>query len=326
MLLLSASCGLLLASAAAPVVVVAVAMMLLLSASCDQNGGDAGWGWSYSHGGKALHFAGPDQWSRLPGSSRCGHGAPTERQAPVSITTSKAAYNPAFAALEFDYDWPSISGLTVVNDGVSLIAMLADSGAATNTHTDKATLSGGPFEAGARFVLREARFHWGSNAGSSGSEHAIDGQFAEAEVHLVHYSDRFASSIEAQASPRGLAVVAVFIRVGDAPNAAFDRLLGSSTIAALAEAGAAVSVPGVSLAEWLPASTEQYFHYPGSLTAPPCYESVRWVVMREPITISQEQLDRLRSVRTDPTISSNSRPLQPLNGRVVEASFNPNFA
>ena len=33
-----------------------------------------------------------------------------------------------------------------------------------------------------------------------------------------------------------------------------------------------------------------YFTYPGSLTTPPLYESVTWMVYRDPITISLDQV------------------------------------
>ena len=33
-----------------------------------------------------------------------------------------------------------------------------------------------------------------------------------------------------------------------------------------------------------------YWHYPGSLTTPPCSESVLWHVLKEPIKISKKQV------------------------------------
>lgn len=56
-----------------------------------------------------------------------------------------------------------------------------------------------------------------------------------------------------------------------------------------------------------------YFYYPGSLTTPPCSEGVRWLVMKKPITMSDEQIAALRK-----SIGfGNNRPVQALNGRII---------
>ena len=46
---------------------------------------------------------------------------------------------------------------------------------------------------------------------------------------------------------------------------------------------------------------------------PPCSEGVRWLVMKEPVQVSQAQLDAFKAVMHHP----NNRPVQPLNGRLV---------
>ena len=53
----------------------------------------------------------------------------------------------------------------------------------------------------------------------------------------------------------------------------------------------------------------------GSVTAAPptCSEGVRWLVMKEPVHVSQAQIDAFKAVMHHP----NNRPVQPLNGRLV---------
>ncbi|MEF1191292.1 carbonic anhydrase family protein, partial [Vibrio parahaemolyticus] len=49
-----------------------------------------------------------------------------------------------------------------------------------------------------------------------------------------------------------------------------------------------------------------------SLTTPPCSEGVRWLVIKDPQSISAEQIAQFEHV-----MGENNRPVQPLNARMV---------
>jgi carbonic anhydrase len=95
-----------------------------------------------------------------------------------------------------------------------------------------------------------------------------------------------------------------------------DRVHGEDFPMAMHFAQAEEAVVGVVVdpARWLPAA-HGYYAYDGSVTAPPCTEGVRWIVMKQPQTLSAAQLQRLKQLFAD-----NARPVQPLNGRVVTES------
>jgi len=63
-----------------------------------------------------------------------------------------------------------------------------------------------------------------------------------------------------------------------------------------------------------PKDTEHYYHYKGSLTTPPCSEGVQWYIMKEVQSATKEQIEAMRKY-----YSKNYRPVQPLNGRIVES-------
>jgi carbonic anhydrase len=67
----------------------------------------------------------------------------------------------------------------------------------------------------------------------------------------------------------------------------------------------------ISVKELLPAELG-YYQYTGSLTAAPCTEGVRWLVMKQPLTLSKTQLDQWQRHFKD-----NMRGINALNGRDV---------
>jgi carbonic anhydrase len=76
-----------------------------------------------------------------------------------------------------------------------------------------------------------------------------------------------------------------------------------------------VAAATVDAAALLPAG-RAYYRYEGSLTASPCTEGVAWLVMKQPLTVSADQLAYWRTRFAD-----NIRPPQRLQGRVVHESW-----
>lgn len=131
------------------------------------------------------------------------------------------------------------------------------------------------------------------------SEHLMDHNSREMELHLVHKN-----------TDDQLAVVGVMIEPG-AKNQALEEILSNTP------AG-----PGQEKVTDLPVDASQllprdrsFYHYQGSLTTPPCSESVNWVVMKEPIQASTQQIDAFKS-----RFRANARPVQDLHHRPVSFS------
>ena len=64
----------------------------------------------------------------------------------------------------------------------------------------------------------------------------------------------------------------------------------------------------------LPPNDPSCFTLDGSLTTPPCTEGVRWFVLRNPGTLSKDQIAAFSK-----HYPMNARPVQPLNGREIRA-------
>ena len=58
---------------------------------------------------------------------------------------------------------------------------------------------------------------------------------------------------------------------------------------------------------------KDYYYFNGSLTTPPCSEGVRWMVMKNPVEASKEQINKFHSTFQGDT----NRPVQPINARPI---------
>lgn len=132
------------------------------------------------------------------------------------------------------------------------------------------------------------------------SEERVNGQAYDMVVHLVHKS-----------ADGKLAVIAVLLEIGKA-NPVIRTLWNYLPL----EQNDEVAPPDVpiDLTQLLPVS-RNYYTYMGSLTTPPCTEGVTWLVMKEPVSISAEQVSIFARL-----YRNNSRPIQPSNGRLIKES------
>jgi len=53
-----------------------------------------------------------------------------------------------------------------------------------------------------------------------------------------------------------------------------------------------VAIPAFDVQSLLPDNLSEYFRYNGSLTTPPCHQSVLWTIFNERVKISHSQVQR----------------------------------
>ena len=182
-------------------------------------------------------------------------------------------------------------GLAVDLDPVKFNYQASPFAVIDNGHTVQANIAtGNAIEMGGkRFELQQFHFH-------RPSEERIDGRQFEMSLHLVHKDEQ-----------GRLAVVAVLFDKGPA-QPAVQRVWNSLPLEKGEELAARVPL---ELADLLP-TDRRYFTYMGSLTTPPCSEGVQWVVMRQPMTMSPEQIELFARM-----YPMNARPVQQASGRRI---------
>ena len=233
---------------------------------------------------------GPANWGTIdPAFEKCLTGT---SQSPVDISGTVRGGGPA---LQFRY--PD-NELVVENTGhVIEVPIPADNGN---------TLKIG----NAVYHLEQYHFH-------APSEHTLDGKRYDLEVHLVHEN-----------AAGQLAVVGVFMNIGDHPNELVDDVLENAPDVAGEETDVGVESNAKELLPGAPSDHDngplvitRYYTYSGSLTTPPCSEGVRWIVAKDPVNVSSFSVGEMHHlVSLFPSYGgypNNNRPVQPLNEREI---------
>ncbi|MCZ8523192.1 MULTISPECIES: carbonic anhydrase [Paenibacillus] len=216
--------------------------------------------------------SGPADWAKLD--QTFAACANGTEQSPVDIELSHTKVDKTAVNVQLHYQ---PSAFTLMNNGHTIQANEASG-------SDTITVDG------TEYKLAQMHFH-------RPSENEIDGQSFAMEGHLVHKNKE-----------GGLAVVGFLMKAGKENKQLAE--MWSKLPKQETKEDVKLEQP-VDLPALLPASAHA-FRYEGSLTTPPCSEHVKWIVLADPVEVSQEQIDAFAAIFPD-----NHRPVQPLNQRTV---------
>jgi carbonic anhydrase len=131
------------------------------------------------------------------------------------------------------------------------------------------------------------------------SEERINGKGYEMVVHLVHKDAEGHIAMLALLLERGKPQPVIQTVWNNLPLEKYETAAPSTVLDPL---------------ELLPARRD-YYTFMGSMTTPPCQEGVLWIVMKEPVQASPQQMALFSRL-----YPLNARPVQPSSGRIIKES------
>mmetsp|Transcript_4354 Transcript_4354/g.8534 ORF Transcript_4354/g.8534 Transcript_4354/m.8534 type:complete len:679 (-) Transcript_4354:298-2334(-) len=164
-------------------------------------------------------------------------------------------------------------------------------------------------------MIRDQRYNFYQVHWHTPSENTIDGKSFPLEAHFVHQFD----DPLLHGTYHRLAVIGLMYELGEC-NEFLDKFWDEFPTN---KGTSAYTGDPFDLSNKLTYELQQgYWHWYGSLTTPPCTESVSWNLLKKTETVCQRQVDKLQQAlaQTQNGVSVNNRVVQPLNHRVVVGS------
>ncbi|XP_022249849.1 carbonic anhydrase-related protein-like [Limulus polyphemus] len=255
-------------------------------------------------------------------------------QSPVNLISRDAVYRPLDIHKPFDFRYTECRECVLQNTGsAARVIFQHPTGSSNDSQSSyKSYIIGGPLLNDTRYKLSEMYFHWGKDD-TVGSEHTVNNTAFPMEIQLIHWnSTYYHCADEAAKGENGLVIVTIFVQVGrmhEELETLIDNFWAIQYKGQSKVIGTTFN-PSCLLPH---PSLRDYWTYSGSLTWPPFSENVEWILLRYPLTVSHQQLYEFRRLkkhvkhdltvetRHEDFLNNNFRPLQPLNGRTIWASF-----
>uniref|UniRef100_A0A8C4S5T0 Carbonic anhydrase n=1 Tax=Erpetoichthys calabaricus TaxID=27687 RepID=A0A8C4S5T0_ERPCA len=195
-------------------------------------------------------------------------------QSPINIETQSTKYDPSLQPIKpLGYDSKLGEYFNLSNNGHTVVMSLPN----------YMSLEGLP----KKYSAVQLHLHWGSRGTEEGSEHQLNGKTYLAELHVVHFnSESYPNFTVAKEKADGLAVLGILIEVSIAGGHSKSLVLFNFVFSA----GDYVSLHSFDVHELLPKQMDKYFRYNGSLTTPPCSQTVLWTVFAQSVQLSRQQV------------------------------------